>query len=177
MDTKFINRLCPKCTLCCNGVLFADVELQRGDDAAALSHSGVSVFRRGRRSCFHQPCTALQSDGFCGAYGHRPAMCRKFECGVLKQVAGGALTEAEGMHRIRKAQRLVKSVEKLLRQLGNREEQLALVKRYQAVMMEPIDLEAGESMEKARGRLMIQMQELMDLLSREFLAEADEKSV
>ncbi len=28
--------LCPDCGLCCNGVLFADVELRAGDDAGRL---------------------------------------------------------------------------------------------------------------------------------------------
>jgi len=35
--TDAISQLCPNCGLCCNGVLFADVELRAGDDAGRLA--------------------------------------------------------------------------------------------------------------------------------------------
>ena len=38
-----INRLCLACGLCCNGVLFRDVELQDGDDLEALQKLGLTI--------------------------------------------------------------------------------------------------------------------------------------
>jgi hypothetical protein len=97
-------------------------------------------------------------------------MCREFECGLLLRVAGGDLSVEGATKRIRKAQRLARKVRQLLELLGNHNVELALTKRYQAVMMEPIDMAGDEELVDARGELMLTVQELMDLASREFLA-------
>src|SRR5437879_4693777 len=47
--------LCLECGLCCNGVIFADVRLQAGEDATALRNLGLSV----SRNKFSQPCSAF----------------------------------------------------------------------------------------------------------------------
>jgi len=171
---RAIDALCPKCNLCCNGVLFADVELQDGDNPNLLQSHGLKLRRKGRKTCFVQPCVALQEDGMCSAYKDRPGMCREFECGVLLRVAAGDLTEAAATKTIRKAQRLAKKVRTLLELLGNHDTKLALTKRYQAVMMGPIDMAGSEELIDARGDLMLTVQELMDLASREFLAMPEE---
>ena len=106
----------------------------------------------------------------CSAYKDRPGMCREFECGLLLRVASGDLSVDGAIKRIRKAQRLAKKVRQLLELLGNKETELALTKRYQAVMMEPVDMAGSEELVDARGDLMLTVQELMDLASREFLA-------
>jgi hypothetical protein len=169
-NNRAIESLCPTCNLCCNGVLFADVELQIGDDPERLKPHGIKLRRKGRKKCFSQPCVALQDDGMCSAYKDRPGMCRDFECGLLLRVAGGDLSVQGATKRIRKAQRLVRKVRQLLELLGNHNVELALTKRYQAVMMEPIDMAGDEELVDARGELMLTVQELMDLASREFLA-------
>ncbi len=170
---RAIESLCPKCNLCCNGVLFADVELQTGDDPDSLKAYGIKLRRKGRKKCFSQPCTALQDDGMCSAYADRPGMCREFECGLLLRVASDELSVEAATKKIRKAQRLAKKVRELLELLGNTDTELALTKRYQAVMMEPIDMAGSEELVDARGELMLTVQELMDLASREFLAMPD----
>ena len=38
-----VEKLCPNCGLCCNGVLFADVELRVGDDAKRLQKLGLTL--------------------------------------------------------------------------------------------------------------------------------------
>ncbi|MEI2724527.1 MAG: hypothetical protein V9H26_13620 [Verrucomicrobiota bacterium] len=55
-----IVRLCPACGLCCNGVLFGDVELQRGDDAKQLAELGVDLFRKGRKTAFSSAMFVLR---------------------------------------------------------------------------------------------------------------------
>ena len=168
-----IATLCPKCQMCCNGVLFADVELGPDDSRDRLKQLGVKLRRKGRKSCFNQPCAQLQSDGLCRIYNDRPGMCAEFECGVLLRLSSGEWSETQAMARIRKARRLEKKVRKLLTLLGNTEEELALTKRYQKVMMEPIDCAGDEEVIEARGELMLTVQELMDLASRDFLALPD----
>lgn len=169
-NARAIESLCPKCNLCCNGVLFADVELQPGDDPESLKPHGIKLRLKGRKKCFSQPCVALQEDGMCSAYKDRPGMCREFECGLLLRVASGDLSVDGATKRIRKAQRLARKVRQLLELLGNTETELALTKRYQQIMMEPIDMAGSEELVDARGDLMLTVQELMDLASREFLA-------
>ncbi len=71
------KQLCLQCGLCCNGVLFKDVELQPGDDATNLRALGLPIRdapARERpttkpagvpataRQRFPQPCTALFAD-------------------------------------------------------------------------------------------------------------------
>ena len=80
-----IAKLCPACGLCCNGVLFGDVELQRGDDAKRLTKLGVELFRKGRKAAFTQPCDCLVK-GLCRIYANRPKRCAAFDCGLLKRV-------------------------------------------------------------------------------------------
>jgi len=165
-----ITTLCPQCQLCCNGVLFADVELQPGDSPDDLRHLGVRLRRKGRKSCFNQPCAQLQADGLCRIYRDRPRMCAGFECGVLLRLAAGDWTEAQAIARIRKARRLEQKVRHLLDRLGNQDVHQALTKRYQKVMEEPIDCAADRGLIEARGELMLTVQELMDLAHHDFLA-------
>jgi len=163
------NSLCPACGLCCNGVLFADVKLAPGDDAAWLTSHGLPVRQRGRSCSFSQPCAGLQADGRCRIYVDRPQMCRDFECGVLKEVLAGRLTDSEALRVIRRAQRLARKVAVLLEQAGNSDRHQPLTKRYQAVMRQPIDLSAGDEAGDLRGALMLTVHELMDLLHQRFL--------
>src|SRR5208283_6243064 len=42
-STGAVSQLCPNCGLCCNGVLFADVELRKGDDAQRQAQLGLRL--------------------------------------------------------------------------------------------------------------------------------------
>src|SRR5437867_9164117 len=84
---EVVAQLCPQCALCCNGVLFKDVELQPADDAARLKALGLPL-DGSRKAKFSQPCAAL-CGCHCGIYADRPMRCRQFECALLKSVAAG----------------------------------------------------------------------------------------
>jgi hypothetical protein len=43
---KIVRQLCLRCGICCNGVLFRDVELQAGDDPARLRGLGLDLQAR-----------------------------------------------------------------------------------------------------------------------------------
>src|ERR1041384_8180337 len=45
MNVSQSNDLCLECGLCCNGVIFADVQLEPADDAARLQSLGLSLSR------------------------------------------------------------------------------------------------------------------------------------
>jgi Fe-S-cluster containining protein len=114
--------------MCCNGVLFKDVELQPGDDAAKLIRLGLA-FAKSRQQKFPQPCAALDCRR-CGIYADRPVRCRQFECALLKSVAEGEMETPKALRVIRDTQKRAEKVKRLLRELGDDEEWRALSLRF-----------------------------------------------
>lgn len=167
-SAEAIAKLCPACGLCCNGVLFSDVELQRGDDAKRLGKLGVALFRKGSKTAFSQPCSCLVN-GLCRIYGDRPKRCATFDCGLLKRVQSDELTAPAALKKIAEAKRRAAEVLKLVRQLGNTDESLPLNQRYSAVIAEPIDMSADEADIERRGELMMAVSRLVETLERDFL--------
>jgi uncharacterized protein len=164
-----VSQLCPNCGLCCNGVLFADVELRAGDDAKRLQELGLILQTKGQRKlAFSQPCACFDGK-LCGIYADRPKRCRTFECGLLKRVQTGELESDTALKIIAQTRRQVEKVRGLLRQLGQNDEHLAMTKRYAQAMSAPIDLSNHESDAERRGELMLAVDGLMRLLQRDFL--------
>jgi uncharacterized protein len=173
LNTKFSNngvdQLCPNCGLCCDSVLFADVELRAGDDAKRLAQLGLTIENKTRtKLAFAQPCACFDGK-LCRIYADRPKRCRTFECGLLKRVQAGELDADVALKSIAKARRQAETVRQLLRQLGQNDEQLPMTKRYATVMSAPIDLSGHESHAELRGELMLAVDELMRQLQRDFL--------
>lgn len=163
-----IESLCPQCGLCCEGVLFGDVELQRGDDATALSAAGLNLFRKGRKQAFAQPCACFVN-GLCRIYGQRPQQCRAFECRQVQRVAVGEVTLVAAQKQIRLARQQADEVLRLVRALGNADEAEPLNHRYAAVMAQPIDFAAGEERIERRGELLVAVARLVETLEANFL--------
>ena len=109
MNPRNSNSLCLECGLCCNGVIFANVQLQPGDNAAQLKALGL-IFSSNRDSKiqkFKQPCTAFGGCR-CQIYSERPKYCREFECLLLKSVKAGETNLSEASKLIHSALRRVK---------------------------------------------------------------------
>jgi len=164
----FVSQLCPKCGLCCNGVLFADVELRKGDDVQRLAELGLSLVKKGRKQAFAQPCACFDGK-LCRVYAERPVHCRAFECGLLTRVQAGGMEAEAALEKIAGAQQLAEKVRQLLRGLGDKDERLALTRRYAQVMREPVDLSGGEDAAGLRGELMLAVKDLMQTFQRDFL--------
>ncbi len=162
-----IEQLCPHCGLCCNGVLFANVELQPGEDAERLIALGLALKNKGMKRSFVQPCRCFDGK-LCRIYDDRPQRCRAFECGLLKRVESGEMEVQPALKKIAEAQGLADKVRLLLRQLGQRDEHLALTKRYAQITSQPIDL-SDEGAAEARSELMLAVNDLMHTLQRDFL--------
>jgi len=164
-----VSQLCPNCGLCCDSTLFADVELRAGDDAKRLAKIGLSLTKKGQgKLAFAQPCACFDGK-LCGIYGDRPKRCRTFECGLLKRVGADELSAGAALKKISAAKILVKKVRELLRSLGQDDERLALTKRYAQAMSAPVDLSASENDSELRGELMLAVNDLMQILQRDFL--------
>lgn len=140
------DQLCLHCGLCCDGTLFRDVELQPGDDADKLHALGLPVTRSRRREGadhlkFPQPCSALCSDLKCRVYADRPARCREFECALFKAVAVGKVELPAALKTIRQTRQMAEKVRRLLRELGDVGERVALAKRFKRLKRK---FDAGE---------------------------------
>lgn len=124
--------LCIACGMCCNGVIFADVQLQAGDNAAELEALGLRFKPDGGGTSgkFCQPCAAYDG-ALCRIYGRRPRYCREFECLLLKKFRGGRSSAAAALRQIRKAKEHLDKVKALLGQLGDNDETLPLARRFQ----------------------------------------------
>ena len=155
--------------MCCNGVLFGDVELQARDDVRQLAALGLELFRKGRKQCFNQPCSCFDGK-WCGIYGDRPKRCRSFECRLLQRVQSGKITSDAALKAIAEARGCVDRVRALVRCLGQNDERMPLNRRYSAIMAQPLDL-ARDDDETAgrRSELMLAVHKLTRILDRDFL--------
>ncbi len=135
------EKLCLTCGLCCNGVIFADVQLKRGDDDERFKALGLPLAKfRGRQTehgqsthwKFPQPCAAF--DGcHCRIYADRPKHCRAFDCALLKSVNAGEVKVPAALRSIEKARERAEKVRQLLRKLGDKDESVALSLRFRGV--------------------------------------------
>jgi uncharacterized protein len=166
---RIIGELCSSCALCCNGVLFGDVELQASDDPKALQQAGLKLQRKGKEHCLNQPCSCLDARNLCRIYSARPVRCRTFECLLLKRVLDGELDLAEAKKATRDARKQTQKVVGLLRELGQREEHLPLSRRYARLMAEPIDLAGDERIVELRSQLLLAVARLSKILGQYFL--------
>jgi Fe-S-cluster containining protein len=127
------EQLCRACGLCCDGTLFDLVKLEAGDNAGELKALGLPVsISRGKAPVarFPQPCSALCADRTCRVYAQRPWQCRTFECKLLKDVQAARTEPAAALVLVRQARRMADKVRRLLRELGDHDEQRALGERF-----------------------------------------------
>ena len=97
MAQDLTDTLCTRCGLCCDGTLFADVELVGQAEIARLEIMGMEVENEDRNTgLLSQPCAALRGTR-CGIYAHRPKCCRVFECHLLQNTQRGAVTVERAM--------------------------------------------------------------------------------
>lgn len=163
-----VDQLCPNCGLCCDSTLFADVELRKGDDPERLQALGLEVMQKTKtKLAFAQPCACFDSK-LCKIYADRPKRCRLFECGLLKRVECGKMTAEAALKKISDAKRRADKVRQLLHDSGQKDEYTALTHRYTEVMSGPVDFSVEGAADK-RGELMLAVNELMQLLERDFL--------
>ncbi len=131
--STIIRDLCLQCGLCCNGVIFRDVELQASDDPQRLEAAGLTVNPRRHAATIPQPCSALGPDLRCKVYADRPKRCREFECDLFKAVARGELDIPAAIKVVRSTRQRAVKVQKLLSRTGDEDETSPLARRFQRV--------------------------------------------
>ncbi len=129
MTPNLTDTLCTSCGLCCDGTLFADVELVGQAEAVRLEIMGMEVESEDRNiGLLSQPCAALRGTR-CGIYTHRPKCCRVFQCHLLQNAQRGSVTVERALEQIADAREQIRQVRALLGRLGNRDEGLPIKER------------------------------------------------
>jgi hypothetical protein len=107
MGTSLTDTLCTRCGLCCDGSLFADVELAGRVEATRLEVLGLEIDDDAEETLLLQPCLALQGTR-CGIYALRPECCRTFECRLLQEVRRGTVGVERASLRIARTRRRIR---------------------------------------------------------------------
>lgn len=151
-------------------MIFANLQLQPADDAERLRSLGLPVSApRGPRHPPHlsQPCAAL--DGCrCRVYAERPLYCRQFECVLLKSVQAGRTQTAEALRIIATARERAEKVRRLLRALGDQDEQVALSARFRRTTTRLKAMDLSEEAADAYGQLTLAVHDLNLLVGDAF---------
>lgn len=114
------DTLCTRCGLCCDGTLFADVELAGPAEEAGLEGMGLEVEEDGTDGAvLVLPCAALAKRR-CSIYAHRPACCREFECRLLQDARRGAVAVERASQQVTHAHAQIRRVKALLARLEKR---------------------------------------------------------
>lgn len=168
MPIDLTAQLCTKCALCCDGSLFADVELADDAEADRLEALGLdSESDDADIRLMPLPCAALKGTR-CGVYAHRPGTCRSFECRLLKDAQAGLVTPQAALTSIAEARERVRNVKALLVRCGFTDATLPLRERCaEALAHAPVK---GVRAQRAYAALENAMSELDWLLERTFLA-------
>ena len=169
MKPNLTDILCTRCGLCCDGSLFADVELAGTDEASALEVMGLEVEDDDDGAQLLQPCAALTGKR-CGIYPHRPECCRSFECRLLQEAKRGAVSVDEAREKIAEVLRRIERVNDLIGQLGVSNDRLPLKERCAEALVGSGEGRADSGRNRKRDELEAAMAGVERLLQESFLS-------
>ena len=170
MTSSITDTLCTKCGLCCDGSLFADVELAGKDEATTLEVLGLEIedADEEHRGLLLQPCRALKGTR-CGIYPHRPECCRTFECQLLQDVQRGAVDVSRAQEKVADALSRIAHIKSLLVTLGQRDERLPLRERCAEAQALPEEDALDPATHRSRDELEAAMTSLERFLLETFM--------
>ena len=170
MNPNLTDTLCTRCGLCCDGSLFADVELASRDEASALEVMGLNIEDTDEDDggLLLQPCAALKGKR-CGIYPYRPDCCRTFECRLLQEVRRGVVGTDRAKEKIAEALKRIKHVKELIFQLGPCDERLPLKERCAEALALLDEGDADPAMKRKRDELKAGMTSVENLIQKTFL--------
>lgn len=163
------SRLCTACGMCCNGTLFHMVMIAPEDSVERLYFNGLKLSRTRKKKELYiqQPCNAFKNCQ-CSIYPDRPTRCRLFECGQLKAVASGKITEEEAGARIREALARVRALEELFLLAGETCANFPLIDRHFKLTKYPLEDDAPPEDVALREEIERSMEELEALFKQHF---------
>lgn len=161
------TRLCLRCGLCCDGVLFGDVRVGLEDRPERLLKHGMPLQRTEEVWHFDQPCVALEC-GACRIYEDRPSHCRQFECALLQETLRGRRTEEEAERAIDRARKLAQTVRDMLVERGDTNDGVALSRRYRDFIDGQAGGENTADFRRKHGSLTVAVMSLNQVLKLSF---------
>jgi uncharacterized protein len=168
MKRGLTDQLCTRCGLCCDGSLFADVELAGSAEAAGLEVMGLEIEEDDADGALLvQPCAALRGKR-CGIYAHRPDCCRTFECRLLQDARRGAVSVGDAVALIAETLKRIRHVRKLVAELGQTA-RLPLKECYADAMTLTHDAQLPPALNRKRAELEAAMSDLNQSLEGNFL--------
>jgi len=169
MTADVTTTLCTRCGLCCDGSLFADVELAGLWEGAGLEVMGLETEEDDADGCLLlQPCGGLRGRR-CGIYAQRPECCRTFECHLLREVRRGALSLAQAGEQIAETLKKVKRVRQISVALGQRDGQLPVKEQGLEALALADETESNAAFDRLRARLEGGMFTLEEMIQTWFL--------
>ena len=164
------DALCTRCGLCCDGSLFADVELAGRAEATRLEVLGLEVEDDGeRRALLIQPCRALDGTR-CRVYAHRPKCCLSFECRLLQEARRGVVGPERAVVLIAETRTQIGRVKQLMAGYGPVDGSLPLREACAETLAS--DRSTGPAAEAKRSELEAAMAAVDAMLQRTFLGAA-----
>jgi hypothetical protein len=110
MEDANATTLCRSCGLCCNGGLFAWVEL-RPAELDSIEQLGVKVFRSDpNEKGFNQPCPLWKGECTIYATSDYPHSCRAYHCKLLKDVITAQRSLPDALTLVRQAKEMIHEV-------------------------------------------------------------------
>ena len=169
MKPTVTDALCTRCGLCCDGSLFADVELASSEESTALEVMGLEIEDDDENDdrLLVQPCGALKGRR-CSIYPHRPDCCRGFECRLLQEVKRGITGVERAKEKIAEALKRIGRVKELAAEFGTGEARLPL-KEHCAEALAHSELAANPAMKQKRVELQVAMASVERLIQTTFL--------
>jgi uncharacterized protein len=170
MQPSLTDILCTRCGLCCDGSLFADVELATRDQASGLEIMGLEIEDADEADVglLLQPCRALEGKR-CRIYAHRPDCCRTFECRLLQEVKRGTVGVDRAKAKLAEVLQRIKHLEGLIGQLEADNGHLPLKERCVEALAFAVEGPAIPAMNKQRAALRAAMTSVERLIQKTFL--------
>ena len=170
MNPSLTNSLCTRCGLCCDGSLFADVELAGTAEATTLEVMGLEIedAEVADGALLLQPCAALKGKR-CSVYPHRPECCRTFECRLLQEVRRGSVEIVVAKARVAETLKQIERVKKLVGQLGQSNQRLPLKERCVEALANSEEASVHPRLKRKRAELEIAITSMDHLLRETFL--------
>jgi Fe-S-cluster containining protein len=171
MKPSLTETLCTRCGLCCDGSLFADVELASRGEASALEVLGLDIEDADDEihgGLLLQPCGALKGKR-CSIYPYRPDCCRTFECRLLQEIRRGAVSVDRAKEKIAEALKRIQRVKELIVALGQVNEHLPLKERCVEALALGEDIAGDPEMNRKCQELEAAMTSVESLIQETFL--------
>jgi hypothetical protein len=169
MKPSLTDTLCTRCGLCCDGSLFADVELAGRAEATRLEVMGLEIEDDDTDGMLLlQPCRALQGKR-CGIYAHRPECRRTFECRLLQDVRRGRVGVKRAGEQIAETLKRIGRVRKQTARLGRRNGHLPL----RELCAEALGRDADPQVNRKRAELEAAMSAVEGSFRKTFLDGGD----